>query len=45
VIVIAPAPDVEAESPSTFAAMWDAFQADGAGLVDGDEALSNPWMI
>ncbi len=45
VIVIAPAPDVEAVEPSTFATMWDAFQADNSGEVVGDEALSNPWMV
>jgi hypothetical protein len=45
VIVIAPADAVEAESPPGLATMWDAFQADGAGEVVGDEALSNPWMV
>ena len=45
VIVIAPATDVEAESPTTFAAMWDAFQADNLGEVVGDVDLSNPWMV
>lgn len=45
VIVIADATVVQAQSPDGLAAMWDAFQADYAGLVVGDEALSNPWMV
>ena len=45
VIVIAPAPDVEAESPSTFAAMWDAFQADFTGTVLDNADLASPWMV
>jgi hypothetical protein len=45
VIVIAPATDVEAESPTTFAAMWDAFQADFTGTVLDSADLANPWMV
>lgn len=45
VIVIADATVVQAQSTDGLAAMWDAFQADYAGLVVGDEALSNPWMV
>jgi hypothetical protein len=45
VIVIADAAVVASVGGGGLATMWDAFQADGAGLVDGDEALSNPWMV
>ncbi len=45
VIVIADATIVEPESPEGFAAMWDAFQADGLGEVLGDVDLSYPWMV
>lgn len=45
VIVIADATIVEPESPEGFAAMWDAFQADGLGEVLGDGDLSYPWMV
>jgi hypothetical protein len=45
VIVIADATVVEAESPEGFAAMWDAFQADGLGEVLGDVDFSSPWMV
>ena len=45
VIVIADATIVEAESPEGFAAMWDAFQADGLGEVLGDVDFSSPWMV
>jgi hypothetical protein len=45
VIVIADAAVVASVGGGGLATMWDAFQADGAGVVDGDEALSNPWMV
>ena len=45
IIVIADATVVQSQSSSGLAAMWDAFQADGSGVVLGDEALANPWMV
>jgi hypothetical protein len=45
VIVIADAAVVQAESSEGLAEMWDAFQADGGGLILDNADLSNPWMV
>lgn len=42
VLVIAPASSLD---PDKLATMFDATQADAAGQILGDEALSYPWMV